>query len=469
MSEQIFSDIPQVELLQWLARGSLKQNLSRSIRLWVWLRSLYGEDQERLSLKDGFTLADWRDAFFTATHPKGEAIPKPHDPLCNCAKTTAVWLFNENTGISESEWKRSLISHLGISPSPPENIPPISSTKNINIIQSVGDLEKLLQQRLFAITRRSLQADLTLLAELSWLEYNGEKYYHVQKLPSRPITHKINSTDLDFLNQEDLADIARNLSQNIAGVQRFFLKLDYVVTATDEVDNWQYELKQLWQQTPVPPIKLIYDSARLGQDVECFVYPVCVYYVQRAVYLCAFGQSPDRQTEWYNFRLDRIQDITAIDWTNPQIPSILQQRYHQRDLPNPEEIELQMSKSWGFDFYLPSRIMLLRFERDYHDRYIQDTFRHDTFELISHAKAKSLIRQHISEKEQQKTLTKLLESRSPDDAYYKVNYRHGDNNVIMRLRAWRPKLEVIMPQDLRQSIAADITKEMQFYQDLINL
>ena len=203
--------------------------------------------------------------------------------------------------------------------------------------------------------------------------------------------------------------------------------------------------------------------------MECFVYPVCVYYVQRAVYLCAFGQSPDRQTEWYNFRLDRIQDITAIDWTNPQIPSILQQRYHQRDLPNPEEIELQMSKSWGFDFYLPSRIMLLRFERDYHDRYIQDTFRHDTFELISHAKAKSLIRQHISEKEQQKTLTKLLESRSPDDAYYKVNYRHGDNNVIMRLRAWRPKLEVIMPQDLRQSIAADITKEMHFYQDLINL
>ncbi|MBD2295121.1 TIGR03985 family CRISPR-associated protein [Anabaena sphaerica FACHB-251] len=468
-NDYLFTDIPQVELLQWLARGSLKQNLSRSIRLWVWLRSLYGEDQERLPLTNGFTLADWRDAFFTATHPKGEAIPKLHDPHCNCAKTTAVWLFNENTGISESEWKRSLISHLGISQSPPENIPPISSTKNINIIQSVGDLEKLLQQRLFAVTRRSLQADLTLLAELGWLEYNGEKYYHVQKLPSRPITHKINSADLDFLNQEDLADIARNLSQNIAGVQRFFLKLDYVVTATDEVDNWQYELKQLWQQTPVPPIKLTYDSARLGQDVECFVYPVCVYYVQRAVYLCAFGQSPDRKTDWYNFRLDRIQDITAIDWTNPQIPSILQQRYHQRDLPNPEEIELQMSKSWGFDFYLPSRIMLLRFERDYHDRYIQNTFRHDTFELISHAKAKSLIRQYTPEQEQQQTLIKLLDSRSPDDAYYKVNYRHGDNNVIMRLRAWRPKLEVIMPQDLRQKIAADITKEMQFYQDLLNL
>lgn len=43
MSEQIFGDRPHVELLQWLARGSLKQNLLRSIRLWAWLRALYGD------------------------------------------------------------------------------------------------------------------------------------------------------------------------------------------------------------------------------------------------------------------------------------------------------------------------------------------------------------------------------------------------------------------------------------------
>jgi hypothetical protein len=57
-NDYIFTDIPQVELLQWLARASLKQNLSRSIRLWVWLRSLYEKDQECIELKDGFTLAD---------------------------------------------------------------------------------------------------------------------------------------------------------------------------------------------------------------------------------------------------------------------------------------------------------------------------------------------------------------------------------------------------------------------------
>ncbi|HLO88061.1 MAG TPA: TIGR03985 family CRISPR-associated protein [Nostocaceae cyanobacterium] len=472
MSEQIFADLPQVELLQWLARGSLKQSLSRSIRLWVWLCSLYGDDPERLALKDGFTLANWRDAFFSSSHPKGEAIAfggrfaiaQLHNPNCPCAKTTAAWLFNEHTGLSESQWKRSLLVHLGLSHNQPENTPPTPSSKNSHIIQSIVDVDHLLKQRLFAVTRRSLQADLTLLAELGWLKYQGGKYYFVRKFPSRfAITTKLHNHELDFLNQEDLAEIAGNLAHKIAGVQRFFFKLDYVVTANDLVGDWQYELKQLWEQTPVPPIKLVYNSARLGQTVECFIYPVCVYYVQRAVYLCAFGQSPDRKTDWYNYRLDKIQNITPLTWKDPSLPQILQQRYHQRNLPSPEEIELQTSRAWGFDFYLPSRLMLLRFERDYHDRYIQHTFRHDTFEPISYSQVDRLIRQHNPQLEQQQALLQVLATRSPQDAYYRVNYRHGDHNVIMRLRAWRPKVEVLMPQDLRQSIAADIAKEMEFY------
>lgn len=64
MSLSIFSDPPSVELLQWLARGSLKQNLSRAVRLWVWLRKLYGDESERLELGDSFTYSQWRDAFF---------------------------------------------------------------------------------------------------------------------------------------------------------------------------------------------------------------------------------------------------------------------------------------------------------------------------------------------------------------------------------------------------------------------
>lgn len=440
VSEQIFSDVPQAELLQWLARGSLKQNLLRAVRLWVWLRSLYGESQDHVLLENGFTLADWKNAFFSSTHPKGETIPQFHDPKCHCAKTTAEWLFNAKTGLNAEEWKHSLLSHVNI-----------------------ANLDEILQKRLFSVTRRSLQADLQILEELGWLEILDHKYHRVKNLPSRPITTKQSYNELHFLNQEDLAEIAQNLSQKIGGVRRFFCKLDYVVTAIDQVDNWHDELKKIWSKTPVPPIELIYNSARLGESVKCLVYPVCIYYVQRAVYLCAFGESPDRKTDWYNFRLDRIENITAIAWTNPAIPSILQQRYQQRNLPNPEEIEVQMPKALGFDFYLESRLMLLRFDREYHDRYIQDTSRHETFNLIGYQKAKNLIQSSVINPEQKAELLKVMANRSPKDAYYSLQYRHGDNNVIMRLRAWRPRVEILLPFDLRQRIAADVTKELWLY------
>jgi hypothetical protein len=83
MNQLIFSDPPTVELLQWLARGSLKQNLSRAVRLWVWLRLLYGDESERLDLREPFTYFQWRDAFFSPTHPKGEEIPQ-HRDQCIC-------------------------------------------------------------------------------------------------------------------------------------------------------------------------------------------------------------------------------------------------------------------------------------------------------------------------------------------------------------------------------------------------
>ena len=316
---QIFSDVPNVELLQWLARGSLKQNLLRAIRLWVWLRSLYG-DSDRLLLDDSFSFAAWRDTFFSRNHPKGEAIPQLHDANCPCAKTTAAWLFNPKTGLIESEWKRSLLTHLSIS-HVENRSQKRSSAKNPCIFQSESDLDALLQRRLFAVTRRSLQADLETLTDMGWLEYRQQKYHRVSNLPSRPITTnieatstKFNSDELNFLNQEDLAAIAQNHSQLICGIRRFFFKLDYVIprTTIDSVDDWQHKLRELWGKTPVPPIKLNYNSAKLGNTVECLVYPVCIYYVQRAVYLCAFGESPDRKTDWYNFRLDRIQNITPI-------------------------------------------------------------------------------------------------------------------------------------------------------------
>ncbi|MEC4812302.1 MAG: TIGR03985 family CRISPR-associated protein [Scytonema sp. PMC 1069.18] len=456
MSEQVFQDDPNVELLQWLARGSLKQNLLRAIRLWVWLRSLYGNSQIRLVLGECFTYAEWRNAFFSSTHPKGEDIPKKHDPVCHCARTTAEWLFNANTAIVPNQWKELMLAHTGM---------------------EIAYLDKQLQQRLFGITRRSLQGDLEILADLGWLQYKNHKYHRVKEFPQRPINSgdettaaKLSSYALNFLH-EDLLAIAETHSHSINGVQRFFLKLDYIIphNTLDLVDDWQHQLRKLWTKTPVPPIKLTYKSASLGDTIDCVVYPVCIYYVQRAVYLCACGESPERQTDWYNFRLDRIQSMTPLQWTNPAIPSNLQQYHQKSSLPSPDYITLEMSKAWGFDFYLPSRLMLLRFDRNFHERYVKGTERHETFKEITYEQAQHLIQQEVKQRKQQQALLKILTNRSPKDAYYQVFIRYKDsknrdNNIIMRLRAWRPNCEVFLPFDLRQSIAADVAEEFEFYQ-----
>lgn len=54
MSDLLFQNHPHVSLLQCLARGTLKQNLLRAIRLWVWLSTLYG-DRQSYTLEDPFT------------------------------------------------------------------------------------------------------------------------------------------------------------------------------------------------------------------------------------------------------------------------------------------------------------------------------------------------------------------------------------------------------------------------------
>lgn len=457
MLEEIFRDVPHVELLQWFARGSLKQNLLRSIRLWVWLGTLYGEPRQRvaLDLDEGFTYAQWRDLFFTSTHPKGEEVPKHDDANCPCTKTTADWLFNSQTGIIEAEWKKSLLSHAGIKES---------------------KLNKLLQERLLAVTRRSLQADLETLENLGWLVYKNHKYYRVKEYPLRPLSvkdeasaAKFSTYELNFLH-EDLVAIAQNHSQEINGMQRFFVHLDYVIpkSTIDLVENWQWELKELWTKTPIPPIKLKYSSAKIANTVDCIVYPICIYYVQRAVYLCAFGDSPNRENHWYNFRLDRVQEITSLEWKNSVIPQHLQQRYQQKTLPNPSEITLKMSQAWGFDFYLPSQLMLLRFNRDFAQRYVKGTERHDTFKEISYTEAKDVIQQQIQQPQQQKRLLKTFFNRSSTDAYYTAFIRYKnkterDNNVIMRLRAWRPMCEVLLPLELRNEMIEEVENEAKLY------
>lgn len=449
MSEPLFSDRPHLPLLVWLARGSLKQHLLPSIRLWVWLRLLYGEHWERLPLASCFSFAQWRNVFFSATHPPGETAPVLHDASCACAKTTADWIFTLAAD-SELEWRQAIQRRTGL---------------------STSRLDELLGCRLFAVTRRALAADLKVLAELGWLGTEGRFYQRVSRPPTypqaegpAPVQMELRSQDLALLNL-DLAEAVRSFALPIAGVQRFFLAVDYIVSSAnqDRVEDWQDQLRQLWQETPVPPIQLAYQSAQWGYS-ECVVYPVCIYYVQRAVYLCGFGQTPAPQGKWYNYRLDRIGKLRGLSWQDLEIPQWLVQDFRQGSLPAPGYIEQEMVRVWGFDFYLPAQLMLVRFEREFHDHYVLGSQRHDTFKKVSYRQARRFIEQSMTSMPEKQRLLAILEARSPEDAYYQVWYRQGDPNVGLRLRAWRPNVEVFLPGSLRQQVAREVELEAKLYE-----
>ncbi len=451
MTETVFTDRPSLELLQWLARGSLKQNLSRAVRLWVLLQKLYGPEEMRLNLPNRFTYADWRSAFFSDSHPTGEEIPGEHDPGCACATSTEQWLVQVAApSFNVQQWRQALQQHTQL--------------RN-------ADLEACLSDRLFARTRRSLQADFQALVELQWLDRQPPYYIKVNSFPPYPTRSALNCVDarfesdiLNFLNP-DLASLAHTLSQEIGGHQRFFLHVDYIVAPEilDRVEDWQSQLQQIWAQEPIPPIAITYYSARTHSTDTYRIYPICIYYAQRAAYLCAFGETPIATGQsYYNYRLDRIQQLQPLTWQDSTLPACLTQPYQQQAL-TPDYIRNELASAWGFDFYLPERTLLLRFERKFHDRYIRNTFRHETFTQISYQQARQLI-QHNSCPAEQQQLLAILNTRSKTDAYYQATYRDGDTNIRQRLRAWRPHSEILLPWHLRQAISQEVHTEYQLYQ-----
>ena len=442
MTDNFFDEPPHIQLLQWLARGSLKQNLLKSLRLWVELKNLYGTEKEQFSPKDSFTYYQWRDSFFHPSHPKGEAIPGLHDPSCPCQKTVSTWLFQDQSSEFRANWEKALAPQIS----------PIS-------------IDVILKEQLFKMTRRTLQGDFYRLADLGWLIQNSRQktFKKVSQFPSYPQNlFPTPSSVLPLLNL-DLEMVVQNLCQPLGGHQRFFLEVDYIITAKyiDAVEDWQDILKTLWQENPTPPIGLTYRSVQYKTVADYIVYPVCLYYVRRAIYLCAMGQTPHPTAQWYNFRLDKIENLSPLTWKNPDIPDFLLSSYP-HNLPTPHYIQDEIEKAWGFDFYLEATLMLLRFNQDFHQQYIQDTHRHETFKPITYKRAQSLIKQYARATEQTKLL-QILGERSPEDAYYQVYYRDGDINVQHRLFSWRPHVESLLPWKLRTAIAGDVNREYSLY------
>ncbi|MUG97256.1 TIGR03985 family CRISPR-associated protein [Scytonema sp. UIC 10036] len=506
MKREVFNYLPSVEVLKLLAPGSLKQHLAKAVRLWVILRSIYGDDVDevKLDLEEEFTFLQWRDLFFlnAAKEHSRDKTPILHNGECRCATKLTYWLFASclsSLNIEENQWSQSFQKYYSIQPeelkslllegiinnSTEKSQQNKDSVTGSNSQKSKRFSKVLSDGRLFAVTSRNLQEnDFQCLVNLGWLRTannkgrkNQETYLKIEKFPEGFLDRlrKIEMTSNQFTNEE-LSAFNNSLSQPINGVQRFFIHAEYIVHAkrTDDVEALQEQLKKLWQHDKIPLVKLTYQSVKLYQDtVDCIVYPVCIYYYQRAPYLFAYGQVPKREQEnswsqinWYDYRLDRILQLDELpkDLEDANIPKQFLDKCQGKYPPTPDDIKEKMSEAWGFDIHQPQKLLVLRFDYYFHENNIKGTERDEMFTRISHQQVEQLVKSYTSTASaEQKYLLSTVRSRSKTDIYCKVNYRADDNNIVMRLRAWGPKVEVILPWDLRHRMTTDIEATYKFY------
>jgi CRISPR-associated protein (TIGR03985 family) len=507
MNREVFNYSPSVEVLKILSAGSLKQNLAKAVRLWVILRSIYGDesDEVKLDLKEEFSFLEWRDLFFfdAKKYHQRDCIPSLHPVYdlnqafvkseCRCAIKLKQWLFESSLTIDENRWCQSLKKYYSFEDIELTNLlqTGIAKNKSQHIQSEVKSLnsnkkfsKSLPEGRLFAVTARNLKDnDFQSLINLGWLNVKKysrkDLYVKVSKFPEVFLSSLQNNeiTSEQFTNHE-LSAFNNSLSQPINGTQRFFIHAEYIVHSSlnEHIELLQQQLKSKWKKDKIPLVKLNYRSAKLYQDmVDCIVYPVCIYYYKRAPYLFAYGQTPqlDRdknnpwsQIDWYDYRIDKIIALDELldNFDNPNIPKSFLAKCHGKYPPNPDEIKEQMSAVWGFDIHKPQALLILRFNRYFYSNYIEGTERDEMFQKITRKQVEKLIKSYTPPASvEHKKLIYTVQSRSENDIYCKIDYRVDDNNIVMRLRAWCPNVEVILPLDLRDRMRQEMEETYKLH------
>ena len=479
---------PTPQILQWLAASQLANRMQRAVRLWVILTQLYGSEPNWASeLPKIFTYPQLRSHLFSPTHPQSDRKPvkqtiyRCYDNTCICHRTLTELIFTPETQQTISTWQTEIIQLTGL---------------------SATEIEKQLQLSPFATVHRSIRDDLKQLVNMGWLQQVTTGSYRrlsTHNLPTPPTA--LTSPFVDHLStaqlplsqtwellrvlesiafvQPNLELVVRSLWEQItantptspqlatAPTQRIFIHLDYILPPEiqDQVDTYQEQIEQLWHQPLGGIIQFNYWVAEKKQ-VTVTVYPVGIHYVRRAKYLSAYGIDPNGEIAWHNYRLDRIasKKLTILAWGDPQVPKELKQRWHTGQLPTPEEIQAELDAAWGFNFYLPKDTLIIRFPAEFARWYVDNTMRHPTFERIDYKQIPKLIKKEITHPEIQQELLEIIKARSPKDYYYQAKIRVGDINVMMRLRDWRPKGEVIAPLSIRQKLSQEATQELNNYQ-----
>ena len=444
----IFDALPTIELLIYLTPSSglsQPENLAKSIRLWSIARSLYSENAH-FSTIEQFNPSQWLDHYY----PDG--LPEQ-----------SIAMILTASGSNLEDWSRDYCQHY------PQAAPALPMTL-LNNPFDVGD--------------RTLRNDFKTLAELGWLQIIGKdkqrKYQLVSRLPYlKPSISEVISTEQLIPNELTL--VADPFFGPIQGEQRFILDIENVMSSdlSGRLSMLVRQLKTLWQSEVVRPIRLIYQSARLFQEqYEIITYPVCIHYCQRAPYLFGFGQTPGtieaeqpNLTEWYDYRLDHILSIEPIGWED--VPSSWRPRaWSGVGVPprfvdkTPQRVLNEVGAGLGFEIYRPLEKLLLRFDRYFYANYIEGTEREKLFTPITWEQTERMWKGDRSVPSGV-ILEQVFQGRSvqKNDMFCLIDHRVGDNNVVMRMRAWGHNVEVLLPWSFRERMREDLTKNQSFYSD----
>jgi CRISPR-associated protein (TIGR03985 family) len=452
---------PDIETLHSLVRFSpidndQGNNLRKAVRLWY--------TQERLNLEfpwehETFTDRDWRNHLDQNSFTNRDKLPI-QQPNCITSKTIKDILFGFDFDSAEqwADWQQDFVNFFAQS---------YAAEKIQNYMVNMASLCP------FHVTGQTLLGDLRSLVKKGCLSQENGKFRMSWPLPKilvPKLPEKISSAgdEESIFLAEDFDAYQRLFSAPIRDIQRFYIHAEYrsldIAATRDARGNNQRSLRQLWAQPETAPVELKYHSASQNQTYLAIVYPLLIHYYQRAFYLCAYGQQSNGEHNWHNYRIDRIAAMRTLDWQDRLVPSALSNfRDNCSDADQIIEIQEEWENAYGGDFYQPQCRMLLRFNRDFHDRYIKNTFRHQTFRAIPYAQvARTLHEQHPPDQDLQVAMARVRSQ--PQDAYYRMDYRLNDHSVLMRLRAWSPNVEVLFPLDLRQRMADDIRQAWEFYQ-----
>lgn len=465
------------ELLNSLAKGRLADRLQRAVRLWVLLRQLYGLADWAHQLPQPFRYGDLRDRIFAETHNRSETakvaeLTADCDHTCRCQHTLITCLTENTPALLLTDWQQG-----------------ISDISDI----SQEAVETALETYPFATVHRSIRDDLSYLVELGWLSLAGKGRFrtvepqHWPELPARsPVPlgnlsvaqtwEVMRSLESIAFVQPNLNVIIQSLWEQLTSQQpvttaeparRIFIHLDYILSEEmqEQVDTLQEQIEQLWRSGGGI---IRFDYWRSSEEtVPITVYPVCLHYARRAKYLSAYGYDPTGVFGWHNYRLDRIVSprLTVFAWGAPQVPEPLRDMRRAGQLPTSEDVSTALDKAWGFNFYLPRRLLIIRFPSEFARWYVEQTDRHPTFESVSYGSLLWLVNDEIDDADTRTRVLDVLARRDPRDAYYRAWIRLGDINIVMRLRDWRPKGEVIMPLELRQRMQEEADAELSYYRD----